>query len=86
MHRTTSRFWKHFENLPTPVQEVAEKNFELLRTNPTHPSLHFKRVGKLWSVRAGSNHRALAIEDGDDYIWVWIGVHDEYERIINNQT
>ncbi|MFO1422374.1 MAG: hypothetical protein U1F70_01790 [Candidatus Competibacteraceae bacterium] len=86
MHRTTPRFWKHFENLPAPVREVAEKNFELLRTDPTHPSLHFKRVGKLWSVRAGSNHRALAIEDGDDYIWVWIGVHDEYERIIKNQT
>jgi hypothetical protein len=86
MHRTTPRFWKHFENLPASVREVAEKNFELLRTDPTHPSLHFKRVGKLWSVRAGSNHRALAIEDGDDYIWVWIGVHDEYERIIKNQT
>jgi hypothetical protein len=86
MHHATPRFWKHFENLPAPAQEVAKKNFELLRTDPTHPSLHFKRVGKLWSVRAGSNHRALAIEDGDDYIWVWIGVHDDYERIIRNQA
>ena len=53
--------------------------------NPRHPSLHFKKVGKLWSVRAGPHHRALAVEDGVDFIWVWIGPHDEYERIIKLQ-
>ena len=26
--------------------------------------------------------RALAVEDGDDFIWVSIGPHDAYERII----
>lgn len=82
MHRTTNRFWKCFENLPDPVQEVARKNFELLKTNPLYPSLQFKKVGKFWSVRAGINHRALAVEDGEDFIWVWIGTHGEYERMI----
>jgi len=82
MHRTTPRFWKHFQALPEPVQSIAEKNFELLKSDPLHPSLHFKKVGKLWSARVGSNHRALAFEDGDDRVWVWIGTHDEYERII----
>jgi len=24
----------------------------------------------------------LAVPDGRDYIWVWIGTHDEYERLI----
>ncbi|MSS72621.1 MAG: hypothetical protein EXS64_14180 [Candidatus Latescibacteria bacterium] len=43
---------------------------------------HFKKIGNFWSVRAGIHHRALAIEDGEDYIWVWIGVHDEYKRMI----
>jgi hypothetical protein len=86
MHRTTPRFWKYFENLPESVQDVAEKNFKLLRSDPLHPSLHFKRIGKFWSVRAGSNHRALAIADSDDYIWVWIGTHDEYERIIKDNA
>jgi len=42
------------------------------------PSLHFKRVGRLWSVRIGLSYRALAVEDGTDFIWVWIGTHDEY--------
>ncbi len=81
MHRTTSRFWKYFDNLPEDVQKVARKNYELLKGDPFHPSPHFKKVGKFWSVRAGIHHRALAIEDGEDYIWVWIGAHDEYKRM-----
>jgi hypothetical protein len=82
MHRASARFWTLFELLPEAVQEVARKNFELLKDNPSHPSLHFKKVGKLWSVRAGINHRALAVEDGADFIWIWIGRHDEYIRMI----
>jgi len=82
MHRTTNRFWNGFENLPELVQKTSKKNFELLKRNPSHPSLHFKKVGKLWSVRAGMNHRALAFEDGEDFIWVWIGTHDEYDKVI----
>jgi len=84
MHRTTTRFWKCYENLPEPIQKIAEKNFELLKINPLHPSLHFKKVGKFWSVRVGMNHKALAVEDGNDFIWVWIGTHDEYERMIKD--
>jgi hypothetical protein len=82
MHRTTKRFWKCFDELPEATQKVARENFTLLRSNPQHPSLHFKKVGKFWSARAGLTHRALAIEDGTDFIWVWIGGHDEYERLI----
>jgi hypothetical protein len=85
MHRTSSRFWNLFANLPESVQRVARKNFDLLKDDPAHPSLHFKKVGKLWSVRAGINHRALAVEDGADFIWVWIGPHDEYRRLIKRQ-
>jgi len=70
MHRTTDRFWRCFESLPKPVQVVSKKNFELLKVNPSHPSLHFKKVGKFWPVRAGMNYRALATEDGADFIWV----------------
>ena len=86
MHRASGRFWNLFANLPESVQTVARKNFELLKGDPSHPSLHFKKVGKLWSVRAGLNHRALAVQDGADFIWVWIGPHDEYRRLINQQA
>ncbi len=84
MHRTTDRFWRCFESLPKPVQVVSKKNFELLKVNPSHPSLHFKKVGKFWSVRAGMNYRALATEDGTDFIWVWIGTYDEYQRLLKS--
>jgi hypothetical protein len=83
MHRTTHRFWKCLENLPEHVQKISKKNFELLKINSSHPSLHFKKVGKFWSVRVGINHRALAVEDGEDFIWIWVGMHNEYERLIN---
>jgi len=82
MHRTTNRFWECFGNLPEPVQGISKKNFDLLKTNPSHPFLHFKKAGKFWSIRVGINHRALAVGDGEDFIWIWIGTHDEYERMI----
>ena len=85
MHRASARFWTLFARLPEAGQKVARKNFELLKDNPSHPSLHFKKVGKLWSVRAGINYRALAVEDGADFTWVWIGPHDEYRRLIKQQ-
>ena len=28
------------------------------------------------------SYRALAVEDGNDFIWGWIGTHDDYERMI----
>lgn len=82
MHRASARFWTLFERLPESAQRVARKNFDLLKENSSHPSLHFKKVGKFWSVRTGINNRALAVEDGSDFIWVWIGPHDEYKRLI----
>jgi hypothetical protein len=82
MHRTTPQFWDRFNTLPEPLQQLAIKNFDLLKENAAHPSLHFKKVGKFWSVRIGLNYRALAIEDDSDFIWFWIGNHDEYDRLI----
>ena len=84
MHRTTQRFRKCFDKLPEPVRKVAANNFQLLKKDPHHPSLHFKKVGKFWSVRIGPDYRALAVEDKEDFIWVWTGNHDAYERIITD--
>ena len=82
MHKTTEKFWERYKNLPGDIQELADKNFELLKTNPRHPSLQFKKIGNLWSVRIGLTYRALAIKDGNDFIWVWIGSHDDYEKLL----
>lgn len=80
MHRMNQRFWQYFYQLPKPIQILARKNFELLKNDLNHPSLSFKKVGKFWSARVGINYRALAFKDGEDYIW--IGSHDEYERLL----
>lgn len=85
MHRTTPNFWAQYQGLPDDVRQLADKNFELLKGNPRHPSLRFKKIGNFWSARVGLAHRALAIEDGEDFIWVWIGTHDDYERIMRGR-
>jgi hypothetical protein len=84
MHRSTARFWSSLARLPESVQRSARQNFELLKENPAHPSLHFK-TGNLWPARVGVNYRAVAAEDGGDFIWAWIGPHDEYQRMIKQQ-
>ena len=85
MLRTTARFWSSLARLPKPVQRLARQNFELLKENPAHPSLYFKKIGNLWSARVGINYRAVAVEDGADFIWVWIGPHEEYQRLVKQQ-
>ena len=81
-HRTTKRFWKNYWNLPQKTRNLADIAFDLLKENPTHPSLQFKKIGKLYSARVDLSYRALAFKDGEDFIWVWIGDHDEYEKLI----
>ncbi len=83
MHKATTRFWKCFDNLPNQVKELAKRNFNLLITDSKYPSLHFKKVGKFWSARVGSNYRALAVKDEEGFVWVWIGTHEDYERLIS---
>ena len=84
-HRTIKRFWECYGDLPANIQELADEKFQLLKENHRHPSLRFKKVGTLWSARVGLVYRALAVEDGDDFIWVWIGSHDDYERILKRR-
>jgi hypothetical protein len=42
-HFTLPCFWQHYRQLPEEVQRLADKNYALLRDDPHHPSLHFKR-------------------------------------------
>jgi hypothetical protein len=43
MHFTTRRFWGYYKALPETIQEIADQSYELLKTNPSHPSLRLKR-------------------------------------------
>jgi hypothetical protein len=81
-HFASPAFWACYEALPKPVQTLAAKNFQLLNSNPEHPSLRLKRVKEYWSVRVGIGHRALAIPVEDGLLWFWIGTHGDYDRLI----
>ena len=81
-HLASPRFWRHYRALPNAVRKLADKNFELLKADPHHPSLHLKKIDRLWSVRVGAHYRALGL-DGDEAItWFWIGSHSDYDKLI----
>lgn len=58
------------------------QNYALLKQDPHHPALRFKKVGRFWSVRVGLRYRALATEVDDGLLWFWIGSHGDYDALI----
>lgn len=85
IHHTSSSFWKCYDALSDDIQDQADTHFDLLKKNPRHPSLHFKKIGKYWSVRANDDYRALGAEVEDGIIWFWVGIHSEYDRLVYQQ-
>jgi hypothetical protein len=81
-HFASPAFWDAYAKLPAAVRELADKNYALLKRDPKHPSLHFKKVGRYWSVRIGLRYRALATEVDDGLLWFWIGSHANYDALI----
>lgn len=71
-----------YSELPTGIQELANKNYQLLKGNPHHPSLQLKRIEELWSVRVGNHYRAIGIDAPDGIQWIWVGSHAEYDKFI----
>jgi hypothetical protein len=84
-HHATAAFWATYDALPEHIRQNADRNFALLKTSPEHPSLHFKQVGRFWSVRIGLSWRALGIQDGEHLVWFWIGSHAEYDRLLSKR-
>jgi mRNA-degrading endonuclease RelE of RelBE toxin-antitoxin system len=71
-----------YEKLPKHIQRLADKYFLLLKADPNHPSLKFKKLGEMWSVRVGAHYRALAFEYDDVILWIWIGSHADYDKMM----
>jgi len=87
-HNAAADFWQRYRALPPQIRDRADKQFLLLKANPQHPSLQFKKVGErqgheIWSARVTLNYRALAIRRSDGYLWFWIGDHKDYEVLIS---
>jgi hypothetical protein len=81
-HFASPSFWELYEKLPAAIQELADKNFELLKSNTKHPSLHLKKAGKYWSARVGIKYRTLGVEIDEGILWFWIGTHAEYDKML----
>ena len=83
--KTTAQFWEYHSRLPAELQRLSGKVYALWKNDPGHSSLHFKKLpghDSLWSVRIGRQYRALARRRGDLVVWVWIGHHSDYDRLI----
>jgi hypothetical protein len=83
-HFASSNFWAAYNRLPAEIRKLADRNYEMLEADSRHPSLHLKRVGRFWSVRVSAGYRALGVEAPDGIVWIWIGTHEQYDRIIRS--
>ena len=81
-HFASPQFWRLYRQLSPQVRDLADKNFQLLKADPKHPSLHFKKIGKLWSVRVGAHYRALGLDKSEGVVWFWIGSHSDYDKLL----
>ena len=56
-HRATPEFWEMYAKLPANIQQLADKNFQLLKADPRHPSLHFNPSAecgrRVWALIIG---------------------------------
>ena len=81
-HFASRSFWEGYDRLPRHIRDLADKNFALLKQDPRHSSLQFKKVGRFWSARVGLRYRALAVDADGDLVWFWIGSHADYDALI----
>jgi hypothetical protein len=79
---TTPSFWRAYRTLNPDIQVEARKAYQLWKANPRHPSLRFARKGDFWSARITRDCRALARLHEGTFYWIWIGSHEEYQRLI----
>lgn len=82
--QATADFWRQYARLSNRLQKLALKQYQLWLSDPSHPSLSFKKVGRYWSARVSDSYRAVGVMTGDTVVWFWIGPHDEYERLIRS--
>ena len=79
--RGTTEFWHRYHALPEPVRRLAQRIHRRWKKNLRHPSLQFKKIGPPnWSVRIGDRYRAVGKFVNDEFVWDWIGTHEEYNK------
>lgn len=82
--RVRPSFWRSYDALDPRVKKAARRSYQLFSENPGHPSLRFKKLAghnRVWSVRINDSVRAIAERDGDTVTWVWIGSHNDFDKL-----
>lgn len=83
--KRTKSFRKLFDALPADAQRQARDAYELFKKDPRYGSLQFKRIStkdaRVYSARVGDHYRAIGLLEGDTVTWIWIGTHEEYNRL-----
>ncbi len=81
--RGTAQFWLLYRGLPVDIRLAARRAYQRFLENPAHPSLHLERLRndpRFWSVRVTLDYRAVALRSRDDWVWTWIGNHQDFDR------
>jgi mRNA-degrading endonuclease RelE of RelBE toxin-antitoxin system len=81
--RTTRPFDQDFAQLPESIKRQSEKQFQLLLTNPRHPSLRLKKMEDprdIWEGRITRGYRFTFQIVGETYLLRRIGTHDVLRR------
>lgn len=72
------------KKLSKPVQESSDRQFQISKQNPSHPSLYLKKVGNYWLARIGMRYQALSVERNGNLLWFWIGTHANYDKLLDS--
>jgi hypothetical protein len=79
-------FWRAYELLAPSVRLRARLAYELFMANPDHPSLRFKKLqgsAGIWSVRINEQYRAVGVRAGDPIERIWIGSHNQFDKLFS---
>ena len=81
-------YWNAFDDLPKDIRKLAEANYRLWKTNPSHASLRFKQIHPtrpIFSFRVGLNYRCVGIQTVDNKVaWFWVGSFPQYHDLIGD--
>lgn len=78
-------FSEGYDRLPERIRAKADEQFARFRTDLTHPSLRFKKIsgyGDVYSARVTRDYRAVAVRHDDHYLWIFIGAHAAYDKLL----
>lgn len=82
--RVRPSFWRVYASLESRVRESARRSYLLFSEDPGHRSLRFKKLAgypDIWSVRINDQYRAVGVREGDTVTWVWIGSHNDFDKL-----